>query len=111
MLEIRNMLDNLGIEYKENKSNAIMTLSNGSTISFTPLDDDRKIRSLNLDYIFASHYSQFLAGVEFHCFSRCVCYCLNTGRIAGRVVNNKSTASSVRDCVRLRAFENHDFRA
>lgn len=52
MLEIRNMLDNLGIEYKENKSNAIMTLSNGSTISFTPLDDDRKIRSLNLDFIF-----------------------------------------------------------
>ena len=52
MLEIRTLLDNLGIEYKENKSNAIMTLSNGSTISFTPLDDDRKIRSLNLDYIF-----------------------------------------------------------
>lgn len=46
------MLDNLGIDYKENKSNAIMTLSNGATISFTPLDDDRKIRSLNLDYIF-----------------------------------------------------------
>lgn len=52
MLEIRTMLDNLGIEYKENKSNAIMTLSNGATISFTPLDDDRKIRSLNLDFIF-----------------------------------------------------------
>lgn len=51
-LEIRNMLINLGIEYKENKSNAIITLSNDSTISFTPLDDDRKIRSLNLDYIF-----------------------------------------------------------
>lgn len=52
MLEIRTLMDNLGIEYKENKSNAIMTLSNESTISFTPLDDDRKIRSLNLDYIF-----------------------------------------------------------
>lgn len=52
MLEIRNLLDNLGIEYKENKTNAIMTLSNDATISFTPLDDDRKIRSLNLDYIF-----------------------------------------------------------
>ena len=52
MLEIRTLLDNLGVEYKENKSNAIMTLSNGATISFTPLDDDRKIRSLNLDFIF-----------------------------------------------------------
>ena len=52
MLEIRTLMDNLGVEYKENKSNAIMTLSNGATISFTPLDDDRKIRSLNLDFIF-----------------------------------------------------------
>lgn len=51
-LEIRTLLTNLGIEFKENKSNAIITLTNESTISFTPLDDDRKIRSLNLDYIF-----------------------------------------------------------
>ena len=51
-LEIRTLLNNLHIEYEENKTNAIITLTNGATISFTPLDDDRKIRSLNLDYVF-----------------------------------------------------------
>ena len=50
--EIRELLDKFNIEYDENKSNAIITLSNQSTISFTPLDDDKKIRSLNLDYVF-----------------------------------------------------------
>ena len=51
-LEIRTLLMNLNIDFEENKSNAIITLSNGATISFTPLDDDRKIRSLNLDFVF-----------------------------------------------------------
>lgn len=51
-LEIRTLLDKFKIDYDENKTNAIITLSNESTISFTPLDDDKKIRSLNLDYVF-----------------------------------------------------------
>ena len=51
-LEIRTLLDKFKIDYDENKTNAIITLSNKSTISFTPLDDDKKIRSLNLDYVF-----------------------------------------------------------
>lgn len=51
-LEIRSLLDKFHIDYDENKTNAIITLSNKSTISFTPLDDDKKIRSLNLDYVF-----------------------------------------------------------
>ena len=50
--EIDELLDKYGIDYKENKSNGIITLSNGSTISFTPLDDEKKIRSLNLDYVY-----------------------------------------------------------
>lgn len=51
-LEIRSLLDKYQIEYKENKSNGLITLSNNSTISFTPLDDEKKIRSLNLDYVY-----------------------------------------------------------
>lgn len=51
-LEIRSLLDKYKIEYKENKSNGIITLSNDSTISFTPLDDEKKIRSLNLDFVY-----------------------------------------------------------
>jgi len=50
--EIREILIEYNIEFEENKSNGIITLSNGSTISFTPLDDDRKIRSLNLDFVY-----------------------------------------------------------
>ena len=50
--EIDELLDKYGIEYKENKSNGVITLTNGSTISFTPLDDEKKIRSLNLDYVY-----------------------------------------------------------
>ena len=50
--EIRELLIKFGIEFQENKSSAIITLNNGSTISFTPLDTDEKIRSLNLDYVF-----------------------------------------------------------
>lgn len=50
--EIREVLDTYKIEYKENKSNGLITLSNDSTISFTPTDDDRKLRSLNLDMVY-----------------------------------------------------------
>ena len=50
--EIREILDEYKIDYEENKSNGIITLSNDSTISFTPTDDDRKLRSLNLDYVY-----------------------------------------------------------
>ena len=50
--EIREILDTYEIEYQENKSNGMITLSNKSTISFTPTDDDRKLRSLNLDFVY-----------------------------------------------------------
>lgn len=51
-LEIRKLLDKLGVIYKENKSDGVITLDNGSTISFIPLDDSRKVRSLNMDFIY-----------------------------------------------------------
>ena len=51
-LEIRELLLKFKIDFDENKSSGIITLSNKATISFTPLDDDKKLRSLNLDYIF-----------------------------------------------------------
>ena len=50
--EIVELLDKYKIEYKENKSNGLVTLSNGSTISFTPTDDEKKLRSLNLDMVY-----------------------------------------------------------
>ena len=50
--EIVELLDKYKIEYKENKSNGLVTLSNGSTISFTPVDDEKKLRSLNLDFVY-----------------------------------------------------------
>ena len=50
--EIVELLDKYQIEYKENKSNGLVTLSNGSTISFTPVDDEKKLRSLNLDFVY-----------------------------------------------------------
>jgi len=50
--EIIELLDKYKIEYKENKSNGLVTLSNGSTISFTPVDDEKKLRSLNLDFVY-----------------------------------------------------------
>ena len=50
--EIIELLDKYQIEYKENKSNGLVTLSNGSTISFTPVDDEKKLRSLNLDMVY-----------------------------------------------------------
>ena len=50
--EIVELLDKYCIEYKENKSNGLVTLSNGSTISFTSTDDEKKLRSLNLDFVY-----------------------------------------------------------
>lgn len=51
-LEIRKLLDELHIEYKENKSDGVITLDNDSTISFIPLDDPKKVRSLNGDWAY-----------------------------------------------------------
>lgn len=51
-LEIRKLLELYNVEFKENKSNGVITLSNGSTISFTPVDDEKKLRSLNLDFVY-----------------------------------------------------------
>ena len=50
--EIVELLEKYKIDYKENKSNGLVTLSNGSTISFTPVDDEKKLRSLNLDFVY-----------------------------------------------------------
>ena len=50
--EIVELLEKYNIEFKENKSNGLVTLSNGSTISFTPTDDEKKLRSLNLDMVY-----------------------------------------------------------
>lgn len=51
-LEIIKLLKKYKIHYVENKSNAIITFDNGSTISFMPLDTDEKIRSLSLDFVY-----------------------------------------------------------
>ena len=51
LLELREALDNYGIPYKENKSEHTITFPNGSVILFRGLDDLKKIRSLNLDFI------------------------------------------------------------
>lgn len=50
--EIIELLHTYKIEHTENKSNGLVTLSNGSTISFTPVDDEKKLRSLNLDFVY-----------------------------------------------------------
>jgi len=50
--EIVELLEKYNIDFKENKSNGLVTLSNGSTISFTPVDDEKKLRSLNLDFVY-----------------------------------------------------------
>lgn len=51
MLEVREALDDYGIPYKENKSDHTITFPNGSVIFFRGLDDLKKVRSLNLDFI------------------------------------------------------------
>lgn len=51
LLETRELLDGYGIPYKENKNDKTITLPTGSVILFRSLDDLKKIRSLNLDYI------------------------------------------------------------
>lgn len=51
-LELRKLLDTYHVEYKENKSDGVITLDNGSTFSFIPLDDPKKVRSLNLDFVY-----------------------------------------------------------
>lgn len=50
-LEIREALINYDIPYVENKVEGTITLPTGSTILFKSLDDLKKIRSLNLDFI------------------------------------------------------------
>lgn len=57
-LEIRKLLDNHGIVYEENKADGLITLSNGTTMSFSGLDDLSKVRSLNLDYIYIEQAEQ-----------------------------------------------------
>lgn len=57
-LEIRKLLDDHKIVYDENKADGLITLSNGSTMSFSGLDDLSKVRSLNLDYIYIEQAEQ-----------------------------------------------------
>ena len=57
-LEIRNVLIKYNIPYEENKSEGVITLTNGSTILFKSLDDLRKIRSMNLDYIYCEQMEE-----------------------------------------------------
>lgn len=49
--EIIELLDKYGIEYEHNKAEFKITLFNDSTIEFKGLDDLRKIRSINADFI------------------------------------------------------------
>lgn len=50
--EIRELLNKYNIEFNENKSEGVITLSNNATISFKPTEDDERLRSLNLDYVY-----------------------------------------------------------
>lgn len=50
--EIRELLLEYNIVFKENKSDGVITLDNDSTIEFIPTDSDEKLRSLNLDYVY-----------------------------------------------------------
>lgn len=51
-LEIRNVLLKYEINHLENKSEGTIVLDNGATILFKSLDDLKKVRSMNLDYIY-----------------------------------------------------------
>lgn len=51
--EIRKLLHDYEIPFKENKTDAkIVLLNNKATILFRSLDDEQKIRSLSVDYIY-----------------------------------------------------------
>lgn len=50
--EIRKLLIKYDIEYRENKSDGEIHFPNGSMIMFASLDEDSKIRSLNLDGVY-----------------------------------------------------------
>lgn len=65
-LEIREALEEYGIPYNENKSDGTIRLPSGSIISFKSLDDLRKIRSLNLDFIWVEQAEEidFLVFIE-----------------------------------------------
>lgn len=51
LLEVREALEDYGIPFKENKTEHTITFPNGAVIFFRGLDDLKKIRSLNLDFI------------------------------------------------------------
>lgn len=51
-LEIRELLMKYNIMFHENKSEGTITFPNGSVISFSGLDDLKKVRSLNLDFVY-----------------------------------------------------------
>ena len=50
--EIRNILYDLEIPYEENKSEGVISFSNGSKMYFGALDELSKVRSINADVIY-----------------------------------------------------------
>ncbi len=64
-LEIREALENYGIPFYENKNEGIIRLPTGSTILFKPLDDLKKIRSLNLDFVWVEQAEE----ISFYVFA------------------------------------------
>lgn len=57
-LEIRNLLIKYHIPYHENKSEATIELANHAKIFFKSLDDLKKIRSMNLDYVYVEQMEE-----------------------------------------------------
>ena len=50
--EIRNLLSSMDIPYEENKSEGVISFTNGSKIYFGALDELSKVRSINADMIY-----------------------------------------------------------
>lgn len=57
-LEIRNLLIKYMIPFHENKSEATIELANHAKIFFKSLDDLKKIRSMNLDYVYVEQMEE-----------------------------------------------------
>jgi phage terminase large subunit len=64
-LELKEALVEYGIPFHENKMEGKITLPNNATILFKPLDDLKKIRSLNLDFIWVEQAEE----IGFHVFA------------------------------------------
>jgi len=56
---IRDLLQEMEIKYRENKSDQIIMLSNGSRILFKSMDDPEKIKSAEFNYIWMEEATEF----------------------------------------------------